>query len=277
MNRYRVKPAALPKRPSRAHVRYLDKSDDKQAVLDCYNRFLDRTHGLIERSAYELKRLLENPNHRILGYEKDGRIMGYLAFDFEKGENALLNDIRVREFVYESRDVLSELLTFLHVQADQIRHVVFDTQDDYFHYLLLDPRNDSPTLIPSVYHESNVQGVGIMYRVIDVPRIFGLLKERNFGGQICRIKLTVEDSFMPENAGSTLLYFENGRLRLPDDGLHDVEVRMDVAEFSSLLIGTVNFRSLYMYGLAEISDSSCVDVVDQIFAVRDKPVCMTPF
>jgi predicted acetyltransferase len=276
MSQYRVKPAALPKGSSRAHVRYLDK-DDKQAVLDCYNRFLDRTHGLIEKSAHELKRLMENPKHRILGYEKDGRVMGYLVFSFDKGEGALVNDIHVREFVYESREALSELLTFLHVQADQIRHVIFDTQDEYFYHLLLDPRNGSPVLIPDVYHETNVQGVGIMYRVIDTPRIFGSLKERDFGGQTCWLKLTVEDSFLPENAGSTLLHFEDGRLRLPDDGLHDVEVRMDVAEFSSLLIGTVNFRSLYMYSLTEISGPSYVGVVDRIFAVRDKPICTTPF
>ena len=112
---------------------------------------------------------------------------------------------------------------------------------------------------------------------IDVPRVFGLLKERDFGGQTCRLKLTVEDSFLPENAGSTLLCFEEGRLRLLDDGPHDVEVRMDVAEFSSLLVGTVNFRSLYRYGLADISEPGYVGVVDQIFAVKDKPICTTPF
>jgi predicted acetyltransferase len=232
---------------------------------------------MIEKSDYELKRLMENSKHRVLGYEEDGRIMGYLVFVFDKGEGVLLNDIHVREFVYESREALSELLTFLRVQADQIRHVIFDTQDEFFHHLLLDPRNGSPTLIPSVYHESNVQGVGIMYRVIDIPRIFSLLKERDFGGQTCRLKLTVEDSFLPENAGSTLVCFESGHLRLPDDGPHDVEVRMDVAEFSSLLVGTVNFRSLYRYGLADISEPGYVGVVDQIFAVKDKPICTTPF
>jgi len=276
MNQYRIRPAALPKRPSRAHVRYLGEND-KQAVEDCYNRFLDKTHGLMTKSAYELDRLVKGAKHQILGYERDGRVMGYLAFTFDKGEGALLNDIHVREFVYESREALSELLTFLHVQADQIRHVVFDTQDEYFHYLPLDPRNGSPEIIPSVYQETNVQGVGIMYRVLDTATIWGVLKERDFGGQTCRVKLTIEDSFLPENAGSTLLYFDDGRLHLPDDGPHEVEVRMDVAEFSSLLMGAVNFRSLYRYGLADVSDSGYVGVVDQIFAVKDKPICMTPF
>ena len=276
MNQYRIRPAALPKGASRAHIRYLGESD-KQAMADCYNRFLDRTHGLMEKSAYELDRLVKGDNHRILGYERDGRVMGYLVFTFNKGEGSLINDIHVREFVYESREALSELVTFLHVQADQIRHIVFNTQDEYFHYLPLDPRNGSPDIIPHVYQETNRQGVGIMYRVLDTAAIFDVLKERDLSGQTCRVKLTVEDSFLPENAGSTLLYFDNGRLHLPNDGPHDVAVQMDIAEFSSLLMGTVNFRSLYKYGLADVSDSGYVGVVDRIFAVKDKPICTTPF
>jgi predicted acetyltransferase len=116
-----------------------------------------------------------------------------------------------------------------------------------------------------------------MYRVIDVPGILGLLKERNFGGQTCRLQLTIQDSFLPENAGGILLCFEDGRLRFSDDGSYDVEVHMDVAEFSSLLVGVVDFASLYQYGLADISDLGYVGVVDRIFAARDKPICMTPF
>ena len=276
MNQYRVQPAGLPKGPSKAHIRYLDK-DDRQALLDCYNRYLSRTHGMIEKSERELTRLVENPQHQIVGYEEDGRVLGYLVFTIEHGENWLINDICIREFIYESRAALSELMTFLHTQADQIRHIIFNTQDEVFYYLLLDPRNGSPTLIPDVYHESNIQGVGLMYRVIHTRTIFDLLRERNFGGQTCRLKLTIEDSFLPENAGSTFLRFEDGRLHLVDDGDYDVEVCMDVAEFSSLLVGAVNFRSLHKYGLAEISDPGYVGIIDRVFAVEDKPICTTPF
>jgi len=276
MNQYRVQPTGLPEGPSKAHIRYLDK-DDRQALLDCYNRFLSRTHGMIEKSERELTRLMENPQHQIVGYEEDGQILGYLVFTFEHGENWLINDICIREFIYESRTALSELMTFLHTQADQIRHIIFNTQDEFFYYLLLDPRNGSPTLIPDIYHESNIQGVGLMYRVIHAQRIFDLLGEHNFGGQTCRLKLTIEDSFLPENAGSVFLRFEDGRLHLMDDRDYDVEVCMDVAEFSSLLVGAVNFGSLYKYGLAEISDPGYVGTIDKVFAVEDKPICTTAF
>jgi len=276
MNQYRLKPAALPQGVSKSHVRYLGKSD-RQALLDCYTRYASNTHGMIDKSETELTRLLERPQHRIVGYEKDGRILGYLVFTFEHGESFIVNDIHVREFIYEDREALLELLTFLHTQADQIRHIIINTQDEFFHHLLLDPRNGSNELIPDVYHESNLQGVGLMYRVVDVPAILRLLEKRNFGGQTCKLKLTVEDSFLPENGGSTLLHFQNGRLSMMNDADHEVEVRMKVAEFSSLLMGTVNLTSLYKYGLAEISDPRHVGTVENIFAVKYKPVCTTPF
>jgi len=276
MNRYHVRPSSLPKGPSKAHVRYLDESD-KQALLDCYTRVMNKTHGMIEKSLGELERLMTRPGSQIVGCEIDGRVLGYLVFSFTHGEEWLLNDVYVREFIYGSQEALSELLTFLHAQADQIRHVVFDTQDEYFHYLPLDPRNASASLLWEVYHESNVQGVGIMYRVIDAPGMFDLLKERDFGGQTCRLKLTIEDSFLPENAGSVLLRFEDGHLQLADIEGYDVEVWMDVADFSSLLVGSVNFRSIYKCGLVGISDPKYVGVVDKVFAVEDKPICTTPF
>ena len=68
-----------------------------------------------------------------------------------------------------------------------------------------------------------------------------------------------------------------GPLHLPDDDGYDVAVQMDVAEFSSLLMGAVNFRSLYKYGLADLSDPGYVGVLDRIFAVEDKPMCTTSF
>jgi predicted acetyltransferase len=276
MNQYRLRPDALPKGPSKAHVRYLG-DDDRQALVDCYHRFVDRTHGMIEKAEREIKRLFENPQNQMVGCEMDGRIRGYLVYTFEHGEDFITNDIVVKEFIAESREALLELVTFLHTQADQVRLVVFETQDEDFHHLLLDPRNDSGRLFHTVHHETNAQGVGLMYRVVDVPRILDLLSERDFGGQTCALKLTIEDSFLPDNAGSSLLHFESGRVQRLEGGAHNVEIRLDIADFSSLLAGTVRFQSLCRYGLADISDADYVDVVDRVFAVKHKPMCVTQF
>jgi predicted acetyltransferase len=87
----------------------------------------------------------------------------------------------------------------------------------------------------------------------------------------------VEDSFLPENSGSTLLRFEQGRGKRLDGGKCDAEICLDIADFSSLLVGTASFASLHRYHLAEISDEAYVDPVSRLFAVEQKPVCTTSF
>ncbi len=276
MSQYRLRPAALPRGPSKAHVRALGEAD-VPALLEFYNRTMARTHGLIERREQDIRMQMSNVQHRFVGYQRDAQIQGYLLFTFEKGESFFINDIHVREFFYEDPEALAELLTFLHDQADQVRHIIFDTPDESFHFLPLDPRNGSYDMLPSIYHESNTQGLGLMYRVVDVPALFRLLRGHNFGGQTCQLKLIVTDSFLPENAGSMLLHFVDGRLYVPDYGSHDVELQIGIAGFSSLLAGAVNLRSLYRYGLVDVSDPARVDTLDAIFAVPEKPVCVTAF
>lgn len=278
MNQYRVRPADFPKGPTKAHITFL-REEDKELLRDCYNRYLQKTNGLIEKSALELQNMFSSPELRIVGCKQDGSVSGYMTFTFKQSEpgSAFINDIHVREFIYENSAALSELLTFLHTQSDQINRVVFNTQDEYFHYLLSDPRNGSDNVLPSVYHESNAQGVGIMYRAIDTAEIFKILGDHSFGGQSCRLKLSIGDTFFEENAGSTVIHFESGRPRLGAAQDYDVEVRLDVSDFSSLLMGAIDFSSLYAYGLADISDPQYVDTLQKLFSTDQKPLCTTPF
>jgi predicted acetyltransferase len=276
MSQYRVDPAAFPKGSTKEHVRYLGL-DDKQAIADCYNRFAGRNHGMMYKTEREMRSLFRRQENQIVGVYLNGELRGYLVYTFEQGDDFITNDLHIQEWIYETPEALSELSTFLYTQADQIRRVIVDTHDEDFHHLLLDPRDGSGNLIPSVYHQSNAQGVGLMYRVVDVPGIFDLLAEHNFGGQTCTLKLAIEDSFLPDNAGSILLRFEGGLVQQLESGNHDVKVRMAIEDFSSLLAGTVAFRSLHNYGRAQISDTAYVDTINRLFTVEHKPVCMSHF
>ncbi|KYK34085.1 MAG: GNAT family N-acetyltransferase [Theionarchaea archaeon] len=273
---YTVKPVQLP-RNRKDHIQFLDKKD-KKALKECYTRYTDKTHGMIELRETQLDRFFDKPENTIVGYKKDDTISGYLVFTFKKGdaESFIVNDIETVEFIYETKEALSELLTFLHTQKDQIRYVIINTQDEYFCHLLPDPRNNSERLIPSVYHESNVSGVGLMYRVIDTEKVFEVLKDHNFGNQDCDLNLSVTDSFFKENEGDIIVHFENG---VPYLGRKDyeVEIRLDVSDFSSLVMGAVPFNRLYRYGLADISDPEYVDTVTALFRTKEKPVCTTEF
>ncbi|GAB4216514.1 MAG: hypothetical protein OHK0022_57740 [Roseiflexaceae bacterium] len=275
MHRYVLRPSQLPPGDKRG-LAFLT-AEDKPAVLECYNRFAARTHGMIQRDAPIIDGLFGNREARIVGYRRDGQLRGYLAFQYRKGKTFIQNDIDVTELVYEDRAALAALIMFLRTQADQINQVIIHTQDPYFHQLPLDPRNGSENLMPHAYHESHASGVGLMYRVLDTAGLFRALAGHNFGGQTCRLRLTVVDSFLPENAGTLDLRFEGGRVSLDEGGEPDAALRLGVAELSSLVMGTVPFSRLYLYGQAEISDPALIPTVTRLFLAEEPPICMTRF
>jgi predicted acetyltransferase len=278
MNRYRLDPASLPRGPSKAGVRYLDEGD-KQAIVDCYHRFTARTHGMMAKTEREARRLFSYDELRLIGYEQDGHLMAYMTFVFQRTDSFNVNDILVKEFVYENRRGMFELLTFLHSQADQIRFVIIETQDDDFHYLLRDPRSHPNRIFDQVYHESNQQGVGLMYRVVDVPELVEKLAGRPIShtSQALDLGLTITDSLLPENAGSYSLRFQDGRLGFLTNGRPEVEITLDISDFSSLIMGCVDLSALHQYGLAEVSDVSYLPALDKVFGVQHKPVCISRF
>ncbi len=79
------------------------------------------------------------------------------------------------------------------------------------------------------------------------------------------VKLTVHDSFIPENDGSVVVHFNDRKPVVVDGGGYDVEIKLDVAWFSSLVMDVVDFRKLWMMGLAEGSDEGYVNVLDTLF------------
>jgi len=280
---YEVKPESLPQGKTKEHVRFLTR-DDWPALTDCYNRYVDRTTGAIEDTTLAREIFLtfldQFTGAKCVGLEADGRLIGYLIFTFKKGptESFVDNNIEILEMVYEDSQVFLELMRFLHTQLDQISLVMITTTDDNFHYVLEDPRRQGGRLILPIYHESHTSGVGIMYRVLDTRGIFETLRDHDFGGSTCKLKLSVVDSFIPENNGSIVIHFTDGTPHVQADGSgFEVELGMDISDFSSMLLGAVDLRSLYGYGLAELSDPAYVDRLNGLFATEGKPVCLTWF
>ena len=116
-----------------------------------------------------------------------------------------------------------------------------------------------------------------MYRVIDPRGIWEELAGHSFNEVNLRVKLTVRDSFIPENDGSVVVQFTDGKPEVVDGGDYDVEASMDVSWFSSLVMGVVDFRKLWAYGRAEVSDESYVDTLDRLFYADKKPETIEEF
>ena len=199
ISQYRVRPAHLP-RGSKAHLHMLT-AGDKPLLAACYSRFASARHGLIDQTPAELDALFNAPENRIVGYKHDGEIQGYLVFSFaqERQDNFFLNNIVASALVYQHRAALAELLAFLHSQADQIAHVIFNTGEDSFHQLLFDPRNGTNNLLAGLGQETNTQGLGIMYRALNTAALFEALGGCDFNGQSCKLKIAVRDTFLPAN------------------------------------------------------------------------------
>lgn len=277
-NEYRIRPSDLPRGDSKQHVRFLVKRDRK-AFKECCSRYFLKHHGMFDVKEHELDYFFLYPEAKTVVYEKNRKILGYLCFVFKKvkDEDFLRNNIEIKELIYENRDVLMELLTFVHTQLDQIDRVIWSTQDENLHFLPLDPRDGSENLIPIIAHQTNTQGVGIMYRVVDVRRMFRLLKSHNFGNQNYRLQVNIRDSFVRENEGPVIVHFRDGRPSVKNRAGFDVEMQIDISDFSSLIIGVVDYRSLFEYGLSDISNEHYIDAVDNTFAADKKPICHTLF
>jgi hypothetical protein len=103
------------------------------------------------------------------------------------------------------------------------------------------------------------------------------MAERNFGGQSGLVRINLQDTFYPQQSGSTVVHFENGRAAVVQDGDYEVEMSLDVSEFSSLLMGVISFRKLYEYNLVDLSDQSYLNLLERLFFAETKPICITRF
>ncbi|SYZ72519.1 GCN5-related N-acetyltransferase [Candidatus Zixiibacteriota bacterium] len=279
ISQYRVKPEAIPKGQSKKHIRFFGK-DDITALVDFYSRYCTTRNGMIEETRTGFRHIIEmSSNLWLAGYEKNGRISGFMNFGFAPAheKSFVMNDIVVREMLYESREALSEMMTFLNSQSDQIAHVIINVVDDDFHNVFLDPRNGTNNMIPSVYHESNACGVGIMYRVLDTTGIWKVLEYHDFNGQSFRGKFNIIDTFLVENNKSLILEMDNGHAVLKKTGRCDFEVTIDISDFSSMLMGAIGFEKLWELGRAEISDNRYIAAVNKAFRCEKKPLCLAAF
>jgi predicted acetyltransferase len=281
-NEYRARPADLPATGNRSAVMSLAPGD-APAVAACYARLQARTHGLFQRTERPFTRNLTNPAVHAAGFWHEGEVRGYCYCEFVSAgvaDNFTANDLVVAELLYETPEALHGLLAFLRSQADQARYIIFRNQDAHFSELFFDPRfAGSAEVIPYMVlaHLTNTQGTGIMYRVLDTAAAFRALADHDFGGQTLRLTITVRDTFLPENDGPVTVHFREGRAALAPDGEADAAITLDVADFTTLLLGIVPFATLYRHGRATLSDTPRLDTVTRLFLAAEPPVTLTGF
>jgi predicted acetyltransferase len=273
-----IPPACLPSSEMRKFVR-LAALEDTPAIAACYWGAFTGTHGLFEKHEQDFRRPLEKNRCRIAVFEAVGGIQGYASFGFEKvpSDNMVFQDVIVHDIVWNTREAFEGLLGFLHGLADQVRFVRIHLQDEEFVNILVDPRDSSGRIFPPVFHQSALQGIGIMYRILDLKWLFELTVGHHFGSESFTLTIDLEDSFVQEKSGSTIVRFEEGIPKVIPKARPGLKMSISVECLSSLVLGCVRFRNLYDYGLAGLSDAASVDVVDAAFRVPRRPICWTAF
>ena len=281
MYQYKIPPERFPKGSSKSHIVRLHGDEaDKQALKAYYRALVARTHGLIEKTDPEVDAMFSSPKNVVWAYRDGDEVRGYLwcSFQPESTDNALSNNIYATEFFYDSPPVLAEFCTLLNSQADQFRYVIINTQDRDFYHLFADSTNGADVTTHSVYQEAGRVGNGLMYRVLDTRQLFEDLDHHVFGSESGSIRFVVHDSFLPENDNPVTVQFQSGRIiSIRDDAEADVEVRLDVSHFSSLVMGVVPFKNLIAYGLAEVSDPNWTPALSRMFGAIEMPRCTTEF
>ncbi|WP_053365961.1 GNAT family N-acetyltransferase [Bacillus sp. FJAT-27245] len=278
MNQYRIKPDSFPPGGSKEGLAMLREAD-KEKIRECYNRSATKTHGMILKTAYDTDALFKNPENRILGVFNGGELNGYIVYGFEQADkqNFLRNNLVVREFIYETPEALASLAKFLNSQSDQIERIILNTQDDSLEFLLGDARDGSDYLIPSVFHETNRAGIGLMYKIIDIEKIIGDLDSRVFGNVTTSFTIIVHDSFDSVEPTKIDVRLDGGKLSKGNAEDTQFEMELDIAEFSSLMVGAVGFRKLHRFGRLKLSKPEFAPLMEKAFRGDEKPICTTPF
>ena len=278
LQQFKLRPADLPGGNSKSHISRLTESN-AEMLMAYYNSKVRNTHGLITKSVDEFTARLKRPSIKIFAYIDSGTVRGYIACSFKKGneESFLVNDILVNELLFDSPEVFGELMSFLKSQADQVRYVIINTQDEGFINTIADPRNQTERILFSVYQECCQTGLGIMYRICDVRRFFADIADCRFGNLNMKVQLNVNDSFVPENNKPFMLEFTTGQCVVVNSSTPDVEISIGIAELSSVIMGCSNLKSLVKYGKAHISDAGKLDELSRAFSLDEKPICVTHF
>lgn len=116
-----------------------------------------------------------------------------------------------------------------------------------------------------------------MYRVINVKRLFMNLGDHRFGQSNLTVTFDIQDSFYQANEQEVTVKFNAGKPTVIQGAKPDVNVTIDIADFSSLIMGVVDFDRLHLYGKISLDDSSYVEKLTDLFHTKEKPICLTNF
>ncbi|WP_163527505.1 GNAT family N-acetyltransferase [Halobacillus ihumii] len=227
--------------------------EDQEEVMDFYNDWAEQTHGACHKADYEFRHIpMEHTD--VIGCRINDKLEGYMIFECRRKQNDtfLKHDLHITDWFTQSDEAFQSLINFLHNQKDQVRSIVFPTYDDSLAFLLDDPRNVTEDLIFRMYHETHKRGTGVMYRIVDLPLFMNYISDHSFGLESMTVHFEVEDTLMKTEQTTYSYRFEEGKPKVCDSRDDGIQLTIDIADLSSLLMGCVQLSTLVRFKRAEV-------------------------
>ena len=277
---YKVDPLQIRDSECRKFVKEALMKNGKD-ILNCYEKYRNITEGLIKRDLKYIKALMKSEKMKKVIYEEKGKVYGYMLYHFssEDDKNEFRNNIVVKELIYLNSKAMKGLMAFLRSQADQAEHIIIHSQDENL-FLAFDDIRYKPAkfLTNGPHHITSESGNGIMYRIINPIKLFNSLKGNIFNvSKPITVSFEINDIFMNNSKHKFTIAFDRKGHKIIKQNSADIKISMDIAEFSSMIVGAIDLKTLYRYGLVEIKNAGKIDEINNIFKTMEKPFCLTDF
>ncbi|BDE08192.1 hypothetical protein WPS_34680 [Vulcanimicrobium alpinum] len=275
-HRFRFVPRTLRNDGARGTVRALH-AGDLDAVLACSERIRTVTNGLVQRYRGVTEKALAELSTRHVGVEDAGVLRGFMQTSLTLGHRDVTNRnvLVVRDFQAEDGAAAGALLGYLRAQHDQFMEIAIETQDPSFFLASTDPRDRSDrVLAPPAAHRVAETGLGIMYRLLDVPAAFAYLPRP---AQPFALRVIVDDTFFAPTAFDGTFRCDASGIRPDEHAAPDATLSVAIPELSSLVAGSLRLRDVARHRLATVEPASALPRVAELFDTQTPPVCTTRF
>lgn len=284
LDEYRIPTSQLPMCKDISKLRIIKKDEIKKVIL-CHSAFVKKYHGAVEKFEEEIRDIVNDDETRRIGYFVGGELKGYATYDFvsESEVNYALNRIEVSELIYSDGEVLRNLIGGLRMQSDLAQNIVIRTGEADFYHLLDSPQDISGNYIDHGFLQTNVSAMGTMYKIPDVKRFIEKTNNREFPIDNLKIAFRVNNEFKSseERFGISFKSDHNKKYSnwsyVEDFNDADVEIKCNLSDLSSLLMGSANLAPLVRMGIVSINNEYETNRLDRLFHCNQRPFTNTDY
>jgi len=193
---------------------------------------------------------LSHENYVAIMHIEDSKICGVLSYKADK-------EIIVDNFFFDTPSALKALSSYLHTLKGNTKSITI--------------KYAQPAILCSCNNPYDITLSEIsMIKIINIRKFIDELSDIDFANYNLNMKFILHNTLNQE-CNSVYISCCKGKLRISESNKFDVEIKMLLSDFSSLLFSQQSFKTYIQAGLAKISDKKYIDIVSYIFNYTDTP------